>query len=136
MDYVTFAAISPMSVHGTNVFLIYSVVTELARYLDLNSLDALSRTCRQHRANLMPLCTQLVKRTLRCKNDDVVETPNELSSRGTAILESAEENVIQPVIPGCLEVGRLTSGKIGKCARDMVGECRKCATVICRVSNS
>jgi hypothetical protein len=29
--------------------------------------------------------------------------------------------------------GRFTSGKIGPCARDMVGECRKCSEIVCRV---
>lgn len=114
------------------VFFNCSVVRELARYLDLNSLDALSRTCRQNRANLLPFCSQLVKRTLRCENE-YIETLSELLSRGTALPESVK-NVIQLINQENLEVGRLTSGKIGKCARDMVGECRRCSTVICRVS--
>ena len=29
--------------------------------------------------------------------------------------------------------GRLTSGKVGQCARDKVGECRRCGTIVCRV---
>ncbi len=31
------------------------------------------------------------------------------------------------------EARGLTSGKVGRCARDMVGECRKCGAVVCRV---
>jgi hypothetical protein len=27
----------------------------------------------------------------------------------------------------------MTSGKVGSCARDMVGECQRCAKVVCRV---
>ncbi len=32
-------------------------------------------------------------------------------------------------------VRRLGRGKVGPCARDMVGECRRCRTVVCRVSS-
>lgn len=110
------------------------MVRELACYLDLNSLDALSRTCRQIRANLMPFRRQLVKRTLRCENE-YIETLNELLSQGTALPESVK-NVIHLMNQDNLEVGKLTSGKIGKCARDMVGECRRCSRIVCRVSRA
>lgn len=36
--------------------------------------------------------------------------------------------------PDGVRIPRLTSGKIGACARDMVGECQRCGTVVCRVS--
>jgi hypothetical protein len=32
-----------------------------------------------------------------------------------------------------MEDGRSYNGKSGDCARDMVGECRRCGDVICRV---
>lgn len=109
-----------------------SVVRELARYLDLNSLDALSRTCRQYRVNLIPFRDQLIKRTLRCENESI-QTLNELLAKGAAIPESIKD-VIRAMNQGNADAGRLTSGKIGKCARDMVGDCRRCARVVCRVS--
>jgi hypothetical protein len=111
--------------------MVRSVVKELARSVDLNTLDALSRTCRQFRANLSPYRHQLVKETLRCENE-YIETLNELLSEGTAIPNSLK-NIIQLMSQDSLEAGRLTSTKIGKCARDMVAECRRCSRVVCRV---
>ncbi|KAF2201187.1 hypothetical protein GQ43DRAFT_440828 [Delitschia confertaspora ATCC 74209] len=83
----------------------YPVVSEVARQIDLNTLHNLSRTCRQFRANLLEYRDQLVKNTLHCGNENVV--------------------------PGAMPP-KMTSGKIGKCARDMVGECQRCGTVVCR----
>ncbi|KAF1836547.1 hypothetical protein BDW02DRAFT_587354 [Decorospora gaudefroyi] len=74
----------------------YPIVRQLAAQLDLNTLDDLSRTCRQFRANLLDYRSQLVKHTLHCCNE------------------------------------KLTTGRVGKCARDMVGECQRCARVVCR----
>ncbi|QKX63591.1 uncharacterized protein TRUGW13939_10762 [Talaromyces rugulosus] len=108
----------------------YPVVRELARYLDLNSLDALSRTCRQYRVNLMPFRDQLIKRTLRCENE-YIQTLNELLAKGAAIPESIK-HVVRLMNQGNADAARLTSGKIGKCARDMVGDCRRCGRVVCR----
>jgi hypothetical protein len=35
--------------------------------------------------------------------------------------------------PNGVRVPKITSGKVGACARDMVGECRKCSRIVCRV---
>lgn len=43
------------------------------------------------------------------------------------------EAFLQGLVDDAVENGRLTSGKIGRCARDMVGECHRCARVVCRV---
>lgn len=59
---------------------------------------------------------QLVSRTLCCVNDNADKTEAANISTG----ESSSPS-------------RLTSGKIGKCARDMVAECRSCGVVVCRV---
>ncbi|ORX93461.1 hypothetical protein BCR34DRAFT_462056, partial [Clohesyomyces aquaticus] len=85
----------------------YPIVRQLASQLDLNSLHDLSRTCRQFRANLLEYRSQLIKHTLHCVNEDVG---------------------IGKRLPG----RQLTSGKVGRCARDMVGECQRCATIVCR----
>ncbi|KAF2133714.1 hypothetical protein P153DRAFT_271934, partial [Dothidotthia symphoricarpi CBS 119687] len=85
----------------------YPIVTQLASHLDLNTLHSLSRACRQFRVNLLDYRQQLVRRTLHCCNED---------GYGSASGESR----------------RLTSGKVGLCARDMVGECSRCASVVCR----
>ncbi|KAI5245122.1 hypothetical protein E4T42_06887 [Aureobasidium subglaciale] len=34
--------------------------------------------------------------------------------------------------PEGMRIPRLTSGRVGACARDMVGECRRCGSVVCR----
>lgn len=110
---------------------IHSVVKEIARSVDLNTLDALSRTCRQFRANLLPFRHQLIKLTLSCENERI-ETLSDLLSEGTAVPDSVK-HVIKLLNQGAPEAGRLTSGRVGKCARDMVAECRRCSRVVCRV---
>lgn len=109
-----------------------SVVRELARYLDLNTLDALSRTCRQIRANLIPYSRQLVKRTLRCETQYNVIL-NELLREGVSLSEGTNlaNQLINEDAP---KNGRLRWGISGLCARDMVGECQRCSKIVCRVS--
>jgi hypothetical protein len=106
-----------------------SIVCELARHLDLNSLHNLSLTCRQVRANLQSFRHQLVTRTLRCANegDDhpVLRKQLSIGSGLRRLVVSPDTTVLRR---------RITTGKLGKCARDMVCECRKCGTAICRVS--
>lgn len=95
-------------------------MSQLARQLDLNDLHSLSRACRQFRANLLEYRDQLVRHTLHCAFD-----ADDLGSRLGARLLEAQANFI---------AGRtLTSGRVAKCARDMVAECQRCATTVCRV---
>jgi hypothetical protein len=95
-------------------------VRQLASQLDLNSLHDLSRTCRQFRANLLEYRHQLVKHSLHCINEDAGMG----SKLGWKLRESHRE----------ISSGRaLTSGKVGRCARDMVAECQRCGDVVCRV---
>ncbi|KZM24073.1 uncharacterized protein EKO05_0010264 [Ascochyta rabiei] len=97
----------------------YPIVRQLAGQLDLNTLHDLSRTCRQFRVNLLEYRDQLVKHTLHCCYEDD-DTDSQLQAR-------FRER------PGSIQSSRhMTSGKIGKCARDMVGECQRCAAVVCR----
>ncbi|KAF2234078.1 hypothetical protein EV356DRAFT_426512, partial [Viridothelium virens] len=99
----------------------YPIASQLARHLDLNTLHNLSLTCRQFRANLLQFRSQLVKQTLHCANEDV--------QIGSRLAERLRESH-QTWQTG--QAGRITSGKVGHCARDMVGECRKCGKVVCR----
>ncbi|KAF9891935.1 hypothetical protein FE257_002898 [Aspergillus nanangensis] len=108
----------------------YPIIKEIARAVDLNTLHALSRACRQFHANLSPYRPQLVKQTLRCENE-YIETLSDLLDSGAAIPESIK-SVIQLMSRGPMSSGRLTSGKVAKCARDMVAECRRCCKVVCR----
>lgn len=109
----------------------FRIVKEIARSVDLNTLHALSRTCRQFHANLAPYRHQLVKQTLRCENE-YIETLSDLLRSGTPIPDSVK-SVIRLLSQEARSSGRLTAGKVAKCARDMVGECRRCSKVVCRV---
>ncbi|KAJ5295909.1 hypothetical protein N7508_010730 [Penicillium antarcticum] len=108
----------------------YPIVKEIARAVDLNTLYSLSTTCRQFHVNLAPFRHQLVRETLRCENE-YVETLAEMLHSG-AVLPSSVKSVLQLLSRGSGEPGRMTRGKVAKCARDMVAECRRCAKVVCR----
>ncbi|TQS39109.1 hypothetical protein Golomagni_00370 [Golovinomyces magnicellulatus] len=82
----------------------YPIVKEIASHLDLNSLDALSSSCRQARVNLLQFRVQLISSTLHCENQRV---------------KIGHEQV-------------LTNIGASNCARDLVGPCQKCNRVVCR----
>ncbi|KAF2753439.1 hypothetical protein EJ05DRAFT_490136 [Pseudovirgaria hyperparasitica] len=103
----------------------YPIVSQLASQIDLNTLHDLSRTCRQFRANLLQYRRQLVTQTLRCANED--QPVN--ASLADRFRESHSAWVGQSL--GSYS-HRITSGKIGQCARDMVGDCRRCGKIVCR----
>ncbi|KAG9771408.1 hypothetical protein KCU77_g11547, partial [Aureobasidium melanogenum] len=105
----------------------YPIISEIARHLDLNSLHDLSRTCRQFRANLLQHRRQLILQTLRCVSD----TPDPAWKSESVLREEADE-LWNTHGPDGIRIPRLTSGRVGTCARDMVGECRRCGTVVCR----
>lgn len=103
----------------------HSIVSQLASLLDLNALHDLSRTCRQFRANLLQYRTMLKTLTMRCVN----ENPSPTEGTGTASDGSNDSNTNHTKHAS----RRITSGKVGPCARDMVSECRKCSRIVCRV---
>jgi hypothetical protein len=90
--------------------------------LDLNSLNNLSQTCHLVRNILLQNRYQLVKRSLRCVNDG----PDSQRRVGPDGVATAYQR--PPPRPG-----RMTSGRVAACARDMVSECRRCNAVVCRV---
>ncbi|KAK4556558.1 hypothetical protein LTR86_006129 [Recurvomyces mirabilis] len=91
----------------------YPVVSQLATYLDLNSLHELSRTCRQFRAHLMQYRDQLMEQSLRCDN----ENANPAARLGNALHASLD--VWTAYGRDGVKIGRITSGKLGACARDL-----------------
>ncbi|GAB7358632.1 hypothetical protein MBLNU230_g3862t1 [Neophaeotheca triangularis] len=104
----------------------YPIASQLASYLDLNSLHELSRTCRQFRANLLQYRSQLVAQSMRCENefaDHAHLLANCFRSSRDAWTTYGRTGQ---------KIDRITSGKVGACARDMVGECRKCNRAVCR----
>ncbi|OJJ97954.1 hypothetical protein ASPACDRAFT_1857973 [Aspergillus aculeatus ATCC 16872] len=108
----------------------YPIIKEIARAVDLNTLHALSQTCRQFHANLAPYRSLLIKQTLRCENE-YIETVSDMLDSGAAIPDSVK-SVLQLLSQNARASGRITTGKVAKCARDMVAECRRCSKVVCR----
>lgn len=107
----------------------HSVIKAIASAIDLNALDSLSLTCRQIRANLLQFRKLLLTSTLHCCNEDLPPDP-EHTFRYRA---RASDWYFVELGNG---TGREAQGKAGSCARDMVAECRRCGTVVCRVSFS
>ncbi|KAI9647804.1 hypothetical protein NHQ30_004192 [Ciborinia camelliae] len=101
----------------------YPIISAVASHIDLNTLDALSLTCRQIRVNLLQFRSRLLTSTLHCDNEDV-----ELDPEHTFRYRARAADYY------FLESGREAhgNGKAGDCARDLVGECRKCGRVVCR----
>lgn len=93
--------------------------------IDLNTLDNLSRTCRQIHEDLLQYRKMLIVSTLHCTHEQLGVDPAEgLRYRARA----ADWGYMG-------DMGRSGSGgKSSQCARDLVSECRRCGTVVCRVS--
>ncbi len=101
-----------------------SIIMSVAAWLDLNSLDNLSRTCRLIHQGLLQYRTMLLVSTLHCVNERLPVDPDEaLRYRARA----GNWHYMQ-------DVGRAGhAGKSSRCARDLVAGCRRCGTVVCRV---
>ncbi|CAK7246115.1 MAG: hypothetical protein STHCBS139747_007737 [Sporothrix thermara] len=101
----------------------YPIVSNIVSYIDQNTLDNLSRTCRQIRAGLLQFRKSLLASSLRCYNEHLpVDAEETLRYRARAgnwfyMEDQARTNY---------------DTKSGECARDMVSECRRCGTVVCR----
>ncbi|KAK6189183.1 hypothetical protein LQW54_013536 [Pestalotiopsis sp. IQ-011] len=108
----------------------YPVAMAIASSLDLISLDNLSRTCHQIHASLLQYRAPLKSHTLHCVYEDV-----ELDPDDTLRYRARAGNWFYME-----DIGRSGSsnynGKSGQCARDMVAECRRCARVVCRYSET
>ena len=98
----------------------------MAAHIDLNTLDSLSRTCRLIHDETLANRKTLLSSTLRCVNDHLPVNPED-----TFRNRARASNLFSP------EDGHTSiraPEKAGKCARDLVSECRQCGTVVCRVS--
>ncbi|KAI0019221.1 hypothetical protein F4780DRAFT_793518 [Xylariomycetidae sp. FL0641] len=104
----------------------YPIVMAIASSLDLNTLDNLSRTCRQAHDALLQYRNPLLSHTLHCANEDVpVDPESTFRYRARAGNWYYMEDVSRTA-------GGDYNGKSGSCARDMVAECRRCKKVVCR----
>ncbi|KAH6874710.1 hypothetical protein B0T10DRAFT_201940 [Thelonectria olida] len=106
---------------ATDALQCYPIAIAVAASIDLNTMDALSRTCRVIHHGLLQYRTILLASTLHCRNEAVPVDPSE-----TFRYRARAGNWFY------MEDGRNYSGKSGDCARDLVGECRRCSEVICR----
>lgn len=97
----------------------YPIIKVVASSIDLNTLDSLSRTCRQIRANLLQHRKILINTTLRCYREDPMADDGHRSYFRTASGEMRYAVLRR-------------AGQLRECARDKVSECRRCDTVICR----
>ena len=103
------------------------IAVQIAHSLDLNDLDNLSRTCRQIHYNLIQFRYSLIPCTLRCVNDaDAAALP------ASYLSAPADLATLRTQDPARAIRARLTSGRVGPCAHDLVAPCRRCGTAICR----
>ncbi|GKT45054.1 uncharacterized protein ColSpa_05235 [Colletotrichum spaethianum] len=105
----------------TEAFGCYPIVMSIAEHIDLNTLDSLARTSRQVRRGLLQYRSILLSSTLHCSNEDAPVDPE-----STFRFRARAGNWYY------MEDGRNYNGKSGSCARDLVTECRRCRTVVCR----
>lgn len=99
-----------------------SIVHAIVSSIDLNTLDSLARTSFLIHDGLLQNRNALMASTLRCANEHVpVDRDETLRYRARA------GNWYY------MEDGRGYNGKSGHCARDLVGQCRRCGEVVCRV---
>ncbi|ERF70719.1 hypothetical protein EPUS_05071 [Endocarpon pusillum Z07020] len=114
----------------------YPVVKSLSHHLDLNDLHSLSRTCRQFRCNLLQYHHQLLKQSLRCTHDSQPLLADILHQNASTSMTAAEITAVLEAIDFEFETvdvdRKILTGKIGKCATDLVAECRRCGVVVCR----
>ena len=123
------------------------VALSLSSYLDLNDLHSLSLTCRNIHSSLVQYALRLKSNSLRCAFDnrpllsDLLATQIDLESPASDPQDqTADTNVTVPSTISfqtlyALHTSRSsgwTGTKICACARDLVAECRKCGTVVCR----
>ncbi|TDZ46139.1 hypothetical protein CTRI78_v009021 [Colletotrichum trifolii] len=106
---------------ATEAFGCYPIVIAIAQHIDLNSLDSLARTSRMIRNGLLQYRNAIMSSTLHCSNEAKPIDPESVF-RFRARASNWEY----------MEDGRNYNGKSGSCARDLVSECRRCGTVVCR----
>ncbi|KEF53626.1 uncharacterized protein A1O9_10025 [Exophiala aquamarina CBS 119918] len=130
----------------------YPIALSLASRLDLNDLYALASTCRMVHRSLRQYAQHLKARSLRCSRDGTSDeqthtvdeelhgqepvidisiytaAPTQRFEHPPDLVARAGYQSVPHSLPSPLGI----SNKIGACARDLVGECRSCGTIVCR----
>ena len=99
-----------------------SVTLAIVSNIDLNTLDSLARTSYYIHNALIQYRRILLRSTLHCSNEEAPVDRDE-----TFRYRARATNWYY------MEDGRNYNGKSGDCARDLVGQCRRCGEVVCRV---
>ncbi|KAM3515049.1 hypothetical protein MY11210_001287 [Beauveria gryllotalpidicola] len=107
----------------TRAFQCYPIVVGVVSHIDLTTLDSLARASRMIHHGLVQYRVALLAATLRCSNEGL---PLDAVARTNAAIDSYTD-------ASGHAAGAATASRC--CARDMVGECRRCAAVICRASH-
>ena len=121
---IVFLITNPLLGHSANKsYNIYRIADAIASHLDVNTLDALSRTCQNIHSGLLQYRKSLLRITLRCNNDALPVDPDQV----------LRFRARQGIHEATWEMQGRVEGKSGQCATDMVGECRRCGIIVCRV---
>ncbi|RMD42379.1 hypothetical protein DV735_g2732, partial [Chaetothyriales sp. CBS 134920] len=118
----------------------YPIALALASYLDLNDLCALSSTCHTIRDSLVQYASRLIAGSLRCSFDslpllaDLLHTQFDVAEHdyaGVGPTRASASSSFAAGPPVARSAVAVTT-KTFPCARDLVAECQKCGTVVCR----
>lgn len=108
-----------------------SIIESLVRHIDLNTLDSLARTSQLIHQGLVQYRGSLIKATLHCINsEEPVDRDLTLRNRARAGVHHFNW---EPTLLRSSSSYLPYNGKSGKCALDLVSECRKCGVPVCRV---
>lgn len=114
-----------------NLISVESIVAGIVSHLDLTSLDSLARTSRAMHCSLVQSRAALLATTLRCSNEIA-----SIDTKTTPLHHASRANFGTDAYANVASRRTADTSKASRCARDMVGECRRCAAVICRASIS
>ncbi|MCJ1308693.1 hypothetical protein MMC25_002347 [Agyrium rufum] len=121
----------------------YPITSQIGRDLDLISLHALAQTSRQTRITLLGFRKMLIKNSVRCSNERsisrVVYPWEDTKAPRATVPASPYVRYSQPQDVWVAFSHNVESSpsrwplrKSLSCARDLVGDCRRCGKVVCR----
>ncbi len=133
--------------HQVSLTIQSRIAFSLSSHLDLNDLHSLSLTCRSIYRSLSQYSTRLKSNSLRCSFDrdpllselvnaqlaaHEAEGHSSTQASSTSVSESFRLPFRSFYSLGATPAVGWSGSKICACARDLVAECRKCGTIVCR----